>query len=93
MEPQPPQSQHTATASPVTPSARWFHSVWFVLLMLFVVMGPFGLPLLWKSPRFSRPLKIALTVLVVVYTVWILAASFKLVSGLIHDLEALPTLH
>ena len=35
--------------------------------MLFVVIGPFGLPLLWKSPLFSRTMKIVLTVAMVAY--------------------------
>ena len=48
--------------------------VWFVLLMLFVVLGPLGLPFLWKSPRFSRGAKIALTIATVIYTGWILLA-------------------
>jgi len=50
------------------PESRWFYSVWSVLLALFVVLGPFGLPLLWKSPRFSRGAKVLLTALTAVYT-------------------------
>ena len=80
------------TPSNATPQSRWYHSVWFVLLMLFVVLGPFGLPLLWKSPRFSRAIKIGLAVLVVVYTAWILAASVKILGGMYHDLESMPSL-
>ena len=72
------------------PSARWYHSVGFVLLMLFVVLGPLGLPLLWKSPRFSQVAKIALTVVVVACTVWLLVASIDLVTKMINELQALP---
>jgi hypothetical protein len=50
------------------PESRWFYSVWSVLLALFVVLGPFGLPLLWRSPRFSRRMKVLLTAATVVYT-------------------------
>jgi len=38
-------------------------SVFYVIIMLLVV-GPFAIPLLWQSPKFSRVLKIVLTVLV-----------------------------
>jgi len=38
------------------------------VLLLFFVLGPFGLPLLWKSPAFSRGMKIALAVAVVAYS-------------------------
>ena len=37
---------------------------WMVLLMLFVLMGPLALPMLWKSPHFAQPTKVVLTVLV-----------------------------
>ena len=50
-----------------TPAPRWYHRPFWVVVMLFVVIGPFGLPLLWKSPQFSRPMKIVLTVAMVAY--------------------------
>ena len=37
---------------------------WVILLMIFVLLGPLGLPMLWKSPHFSRRSKSVLTVLV-----------------------------
>ena len=37
---------------------------WAVLLWLFVAMGPLALPMLWRSPHFSRRTKAVLTVLV-----------------------------
>lgn len=39
-------------------------AVWYVIAMLLAV-GPFALPLLWTSPRFSRTAKITWTVIVV----------------------------
>jgi hypothetical protein len=50
-----------------TPPARWYHRPFWVVVMLFVVIGPFGLPLLWKSPSFSRTMKVVLTVAMIVY--------------------------
>ena len=63
------------------PPSKWYHNLWFVLVMLFVVLGPFGLPLLWKSPHFTRPWKWVLTALTVLYTVWLTAASIHLVEA------------
>ena len=54
--------------SDVAPRPRWYYRPWWVLLMLFAVLGPFGLPLLWKSPAFTRGMKIALAVAVVAYS-------------------------
>jgi hypothetical protein len=45
-----------------------------VLVMLFFVTGIFGLPLLAKSPAFTKPQKILLTILVTIYTIALLIA-------------------
>ncbi len=43
-----------------------------VLLALFFVLGPFGLPLLWKSPRFTPRWKWIFTALTLLYTAFLL---------------------
>jgi len=48
-------------------TSRWYHRPFWVVVLLFVAVGPFGLPLLWKSPSFSRTAKIVLTVAMVAY--------------------------
>ena len=48
--------------------ASWYYRPWAVLLLLFLVLGPVGLPLLWKSPSFTRAWKIVLTAGVLLYT-------------------------
>ena len=53
---------------PEAPRSKWYHNVWFVLFMLFFVLGPFGLPLVWKNPRFHRWVKAGLTLVMVAYT-------------------------
>ena len=58
-------------------TVRWYYRVPFVLLMLFVVMGPFALPMLWKSPQFSRQAKWILTVLTLIFTVWLVWKIFE----------------
>jgi hypothetical protein len=52
-----------------SPAPKWCYRPVWVLLLLFVVLGPLGLPYLWKSPGFSRGAKVVLTVLVAAYTV------------------------
>jgi hypothetical protein len=46
----------------------WYYRPWAVVVLLFLVLGPLGLPLLWKSPSFTRGWKIVLTLAMVVYT-------------------------
>ena len=72
-----------------TPGSRWYHGIWFVLIMLFLVLGPFGLPLLWRSPRFNRPAKITLTVILAVYTYCLFAVTAKAVQLALSQLESL----
>ena len=52
--------------------------------MLFVVLGPFGLPLLWKSPSFSLRSKIALTVAVAAYTILLVEVVLIAIRAAIH---------
>ena len=71
----------TLEPAPPSPRARWYHSVWFVLVMLFFVLGPFGLPLLWKSPRFPVWAKWLLTLLSLAFVVWITVKVFDIVHA------------
>ncbi len=57
---------------------KWYFRPISVLLLLFFVLGPFGLPLLYRSPHFSRTLKIILTVVVVLYTSYLIFASLEI---------------
>ena len=57
-----------ADRSAPLPPPKWYYQPWSVVLLLFFVLGPFGLPLLWKSPAFSRGMKIALAVAVIAYS-------------------------
>ncbi len=60
----------------VKQSAAW-ESPWVVLPLLFFVLGPLAIPLLWRSRRFTLPWKGFLTAMVTgltvffVWTTWI----------------------
>ena len=49
-----------------------------VIILLFFIVGPFALPLLYKSPKFSRSLKIVLSIIVIVYTFYLTLAVYLL---------------
>jgi len=57
---------------------RWYLKPVIVLLLLFIVLGPFALPLLYKSPKFNKTLKILLTVVVVIYTLYLVFVSLEI---------------
>ncbi len=56
----------------------WYLSPMVVLLLLFLVLGPFALPLLFKSRGFSGAAKSILAVIVLAYTIYIIYLSYKL---------------
>lgn len=74
---------------------RWYYGIAAVLLALFVFLGPLALPLLWRSPRFNRAWKTALTLAVIIFTVvmvWLTwetnAALIRIFMGEVRKIEA-----
>ena len=61
---------------------KWYLIPISVVLLLFFVLGPFGLPLLYKSPKFSKTIKILLTIAVIIYTSYIIFASVEIATRL-----------
>ena len=66
---------------------RWYLRPLSVVLSLFFVLGPFGLPLLYRSPRFSRTSKIVLTIAVVIYTSYLIFISLEIAKELYNRME------
>lgn len=58
-------------------AAWYYHPVWILVLALLVI-GPFALPLVWLSPRMGLGAKLALTVVIGVYTVVTLYLCYEL---------------
>ena len=71
------------------PDVPWYHRPVWVLLLLFVVLGPLGLPYLWKSPRFSHGLKVVLTIAVVAYTGLLVEQTIALMHAMEDQLNGL----
>ena len=57
---------------------KWYLHPISVVLLLFFVLGPFGLPFLYRSPKFSKTLKIILTIVVLLYTSYLIFASLMI---------------
>ena len=57
---------------------KWYLRPIGVVVLLFFVLGPFGLPSLYKSPAFSKTLKIILTIVVILYTFYLIFASLEI---------------
>jgi len=61
-------------------------------LLLFFVLGPFGLPLLFKSRGFSRTWKIILTAVVIIYTAYLLLGLAKVWTAVHEEMKLLDSL-
>lgn len=67
-EPLPPQKcPHCGALMEAARPKRSMHPA-VVLFLLFFVLGPLALGILWRNERFTRPAKWALTVIVVIYS-------------------------
>jgi hypothetical protein len=61
---------------------KWYLRPVSVVLLLFFVLGPFGLSLLYKSPKFSKTTKIILTIAVIIYTSYLIFVSLEIARQL-----------
>ena len=82
---------------PDAPKPKWYHSPWFVLLMISpFFLGPFGLLLLWKNPRFSQRAKIWLSIistsLFFWFITWFLTTIMKAIQPSLDALRQLQSL-
>ncbi len=83
LEPDDRYCRHCGAAA--RPATAWYYHPLAVLAMLFLVVGPLALPLLWKSPRFSLALKIILSVVNVAYFALIAWGSERIYFYLIQQ--------
>ena len=77
--------------STIESSARvpWYYRPVWVLILLFLVLGPLGLPYLWRSPRFTRALKVMLTVAVIGYTGLLVGETIRIVHAVQEEMREL----
>jgi hypothetical protein len=68
---------------------KWYLKPVSVVPLLFFVLGPVGLPLLYKSPKFSEALKRVLTLVVIVYPSYLIFASLQVAKELYRRMEEL----
>jgi hypothetical protein len=61
---------------------KWYLRPVSVVLLLFFLLGPFGLPLLYETPKFSKTTKIILTIAVIIYTSYLIFVSLEIARQL-----------
>jgi len=71
---------------------KWSDSPWIVLVLLFFVLGPLALPMLWRSRQFSLVWKLVLTAIVIGLTVLILWLIWYVLDKSLEPLRQLQNL-
>ena len=82
-----PLGKEAAPTSSVKP--KWYYNIWLTLFLLFFVLGPLALPMVWKNPRFSQPVKFMLTVLMMLFCFVFIQLLTQLYSTVSYQLEQL----
>jgi hypothetical protein len=72
-------------------SPKWYYRPMWVLVLLFLVLGPLALPYLWRSPSFSRSWKVVLTVLVVAYVALLVDEAIRVLRAITSEMDMLGT--
>ena len=83
-----PQCGNALTSAPAAtaPKTKWYHNLWVILGTL-IVLGPFGLPLVWKSPRLGQGMKWGLTLVTIIATVWLTIVTLQVAKTVINDVN------
>lgn len=68
-----------------TQDEAWYYQPVMILLLGFVVIGPFALPLVWKTPKMSRMVKIGVTVALLLYSAACVYYAFAITAMLIKE--------
>lgn len=71
---------------PIGSTPWYYRPLWIMVLALFV-LGPFALPLVWKSPAISRPAKIWITVGITVYSLLLVYWTWVLTVRIYHQMQ------
>jgi len=77
----------------VSPNERIAASRWQVLVLLFLAAGPLALPVLFRSPRFSRPWKLVLLLLVILQTALVVLLVVLFARWTIDQMQQLRALY
>lgn len=70
-----------------TKKNAWYLEPIAVILLLFFALGPFALPLLYKSPKFGSGAKISLTILTLLFTGTVIFYSYQAINQTLQRLD------
>ena len=73
------------------PKEKWYFKTTTVGL-LFLMVGPLALPLVWLNPRWSRIAKIVITIIVMILTYYLTVSVTQSVKSILNSYQQLSGL-
>ena len=81
--------QRPITAGVTSTQKKKLHQSTGALILALATVGPLALPLVWTNPRYSRFVKIALTVGVLAVTVGLCVAVYRVGTNTLEQIKSL----
>ena len=70
------------------PKTKWYHSTSAIIIGL-ILIGPFALPLVWKTPKYNPTTKAIITVVVLIVTIYLCYLTGQMYQKLINQINNL----
>ena len=70
------------------PQEKWYHKTW-ALIVGFLAVGPFVLPVVWNNPRFSLKTKVIITAIILIITYFLVIFLMRSIKVIYGDYSAL----
>ena len=65
----------------------WYHKPVWIGVLAFVVLGPFALPLVWRSPAIGETGRVVWTVAILAYTALLFWQTYELANEIASQLQ------
>jgi len=70
------------------PKTKWYYSTSAAVIGM-ITLGPFALPLVWKNPKYKVITKVIITIVVIVFTIWLCYLTGHMYQQLMQQINAL----
>ena len=68
--------------------SKWYYSTVAIVVGI-ITLGPLALPLVWKKPEYSVTVKVIITIVVIVITIWLCYAVQRMYDQVMQQIDAL----
>ena len=73
---------------PARSTGKWYHATSLVVIAL-LCLGPLALPLVWFNPRYKIAIKIIISVVVILISIWAFYLTARTYNNLTEQIKAM----